>query len=118
MSATSRSTRSAEGQRAIAALAFALASTSAAAAHEVRFTNLTPTTINRLYVSPADAQDWGPDQLAQHMIAPAATYTLDLGAQGPSCPFDVKAVFVDDDVALRFGIDLCAIEDFYFRPEQ
>lgn len=105
------------------AIALGLAAAAPAAAHEVRFTNLTPTTIWRLYVSPAGAGDWGPDQLVQEttepgrLLGPGGTFTLDLGPQGPSCPFDVKAVFTDDETAMRFDVDLCAIDDFYFRPE-
>lgn len=99
-----------------AAIALAIILAPAAVAHEVRFTNFTNSTIRSLYVSPPGAADWGPDQLSNQMIDAGETFTLDLGAQDVSCPFDVKAVFVDDDTALRFGIDLCAIDDFYFRP--
>jgi hypothetical protein len=99
------------------ALALAVILASTAAAHEVRFTNMTGTTIRSLYVSPAGANDWGSDQLDKQMIDAGETFTLDLGPQETVCPFDVKAVFVDDDTAMRFAIDLCAIDDFYFRPE-
>ena len=117
MSVTSRSSRSARAlRRLIAALTIA-APVATAAAHEVRFENLTGTTIRALYVAPSQLGDWGEDQLGKYMIDAGESFTLDLGIQSAPCPFDVKAVFVDDDEAMSFAVDLCSIDVFYFRPE-
>ena len=49
--------------------------------------------IRHLYLSPADNDNWGPDQLGESDIAPGQTYTLNVSWDQPS----VKLVSEDAD---------------------
>jgi hypothetical protein len=56
------------------------------------FTNTGSVEICELYLSPADTQDWGPDQLKSQTIATGATFTL---TNIPAGQYDAKAVGCD-----------------------
>jgi hypothetical protein len=93
-----------------AVLAFAVVGTAALAAKKanVKLVNKSDWTIEELYLSPADEEEWGPDQLAQHVIKPGAEFTL----TGIPCDkWDVKLVDQDGDACVVGDVDICGQND-------
>jgi hypothetical protein len=62
-------------------------------------------TITELYLSPADEAEWGPDQLAEHVIEPGASFKL---SGIPCATWDVRLVDEDEDECVVEGVDICA----------
>ncbi len=86
-------------------LAFAL--TGLAAADDtsvVSMQNNSAWNINELYLSAVDVQEWGDDQLGEHVIANGETFKL----SGVPCDvYDVRLVDEDGDVCIVGGVKLC-----------
>lgn len=63
--------------------------------------------INELYLSAVDVQEWGEDQLGEHLIATGETFTL----SGVPCDvYDVRLVDEDGDVCIVGGVKLCGTD--------
>jgi hypothetical protein len=87
------------------ALVLALAcGTAAAATSTVSLTNESSWTITELYLSAVDVQEWGPDQLGEHVIEPNSSYNL---SDVPCDVYDVRLVDEDADVCVVGGVKLC-----------
>lgn len=59
----------------------------------INITNDSQWEIRAIYLSPADSDDWGPDQLNGAVISPGATYTLSISWDQPT----VKIIAEDKD---------------------
>jgi hypothetical protein len=60
--------------------------------------------IHQFYLSPADTDKWGPDQLGDKVIATGGTFTL-VGI--PCDTYDVKLIDEDEDECVVPGVDVC-----------
>jgi hypothetical protein len=70
----------------------------------VKIVNKSQWSIDRLYLSPTDTDAWGPDQLADAVIEPNKSFTLN---KIPCDTFDVKLVDEDGDECVVPDVDLC-----------
>lgn len=96
--------------RTVLAAALVLASATAFAGNEsaVTISNESSWEIHQFYLSPANQQAWGPDQLRDQVIATEATFTL----QGIPCgEYDVRLVDEDGDECVVGAVPLCADND-------
>lgn len=74
----------------------------------VTVVNQSDWTIVELYLSPVDESAWGPDQLADKVIEPGASFKL----TGIPCDtWDVRLVDEDGDQCVVEAVDICANKD-------
>lgn len=60
--------------------------------------------IDQLYLSSADDEEWGPDQLQEMVINPGETFTL----KGIECDtYDIRIVDEDGDQCIVGDVELC-----------
>jgi len=88
---------------AAAALPFA-AHASARRMADVKVTNRTDWEIHELYLSSADDENWGPDQLGDDVIGKGESFTL-LGI--PCDDYDIKIVDEEGDACIVAAVDIC-----------
>lgn len=91
--------------------AFALTATAALAGSKtanVKIVNKSSWAIHELYLSPVDDEEWGPDQLQQHVINPGETFLL---SKIPCDSWDVRLVDEDGDECVVQGVDICGQSD-------
>ena len=76
---------------------------------DFRLVNESGSIITRLYVSPASADSWGPDQLGADVIRPGGSYTLYFaaGQAGNTCIFDLRIVTASGSASEQRGVNLC-----------
>lgn len=96
---------------ALAFVAFAVTGPLALAAGKqanVKLVNKSDWTIEELYLSSTDEEEWGPDQLQKHVIEPGGQFTL----TGIPCDtWDVKLVDEDGDECIVADVDICGASD-------
>jgi hypothetical protein len=74
--------------------------------------NNTGTTIERVYISSNNDDNWGPDRLGRtQVIRPGASHRFNFTGFD-ECVFDIKVVFSDGDKSEKRGVDLCQIGTF------
>lgn len=92
----------------LAAMATGALVTGAAAADKAtRFWNLTSATVAKLYVSPAGANAYGPNQCANDSDG-TVDHDERLKINAPAGKSDVKVAFEDGKVCIVRGIDIAA----------
>lgn len=86
---------------------------------EAAVANRSQVVLRELYVVRAggdaaarDAAGWGPDRLGAAVINPGAGFALRLRTR--DCTFDLRAVYADDQVELRTGVELCQARGIAF----
>jgi hypothetical protein len=62
--------------------------------------------LREFYASPPSESGWGSDRLGADMVAPGATFRLQL-PRGAACVQDLKAVFDDNTEVERRNVDIC-----------
>ena len=90
-----------------AAIALLVAPAVSLAAGEsvVKIKNDSEWVITQLYLSAVDDEEWGPDQLGEHMIESGGSFSL----HGVPCDiYDVRLVDEDEDVCVVGGVKLCS----------
>jgi hypothetical protein len=71
--------------------------------------------IHELYLSSVDDEEWGPDQLGQHVIESGASHQI----SGIPCDaYDVKIVDEDGDECVVGGVALCADKDAWVISDE
>jgi hypothetical protein len=65
------------------------------------------------YASPADALNWGRDQLGDDILAPGGYAAIRLLANG-RCTYDLRVVFAGGRSEERRGFDVCAVDKVVF----
>ena len=77
---------------------------------DFRLVNESNSTIQRLYVSPASADRWGPDQLGADVVRPGSTFTLRFseGQFQNRCVFDLRIVTAGGSSTEERGVNLCS----------
>lgn len=73
---------------------------------EFSVVNRSSVVIQYLYVRPAGASGWGRDRLGNETIAARDAFTVRM-PRGPSCQYDIRAVFDNNQEDVRNGVDLC-----------
>jgi hypothetical protein len=98
------------------ALVLALASVSPASAQDrrVNIHNSTSYTIVHFYASNVTRDNWEEDILGQYVLNPGGSVMVNVDDGSGQCLFDFKAVFDDGDEAVKNGVNVCEIQDFYF----
>ena len=76
----------------------------------VTVTNSSDWAIMHFFLSPADSNHWGPDQLGQGVIKTGGSFKLN---NIPCDSYDVKLVDEDGDQCVVGGVDLCAASDHW-----
>jgi hypothetical protein len=71
---------------------------------KVTITNLSDWQLDHLYLSPAEETEWGPDQLAEEVIAKGDKFIL---TDIPCNTWDIKVVDEDGDECVIEAVDLC-----------
>lgn len=90
---------------AIAALltAFALPAFAGGKAN-VKVINQSKWEIHHVFISPAEQEDWGPDQIGEHVLAKGDSFTI----TGIPCDtYDIKVVDEDGDECIIEAVELC-----------
>ena len=77
-------------------------------AADVKVTNRTDWEIHELYLSSADDENWGPDQLADEVIKKGESFTL-MGI--PCDDYDVKIVDEEGDECVVAAVDICGKDE-------
>jgi len=73
-------------------------------AADVTITNRTDWEIHELYLSSADDENWGPDQLGEEVLGKGDSFTL----QGIPCDdYDVRLVDEEGDECIVAAVDIC-----------
>jgi len=71
--------------------------------------------IHQLYLSATDVEEWGPDQLGEHVINTGDSFKLN----GIPCDdYDVKLVDEDGDECVVGGVTLCADDDAWVITDE
>jgi hypothetical protein len=71
--------------------------------------------IQQLYLSAVDVQEWGPDQLGEHVIGTGESFEL----SGIPCDdYDVKLVDEDGDECVVGGVPLCGDNDAWVISDE
>jgi hypothetical protein len=74
--------------------------------------NNTRETIERVYISSNNDDNWGPDRLGRtQVIRPGASHRFNFTGF-TECIFDIKVTFADGDNAEKRGVNLCEIGTF------
>jgi hypothetical protein len=74
-------------------------------------------TLREFYASSPQDNDWGQDRLSADMVAPGASFRVQL-PRGAGCQQDLRAVFDDDTTEEKRGVDVCRERTQAFRnPE-
>ncbi|MCU0985445.1 MAG: hypothetical protein MUC89_10950 [Acetobacteraceae bacterium] len=85
-----------------------------AADREVVVENRSPRPIERLFISGAEEQEWGPDRLGSEILRPGARFSAAVPGQG--CAYDVRVVFDNGGAEERRRVDLCAVTSIVVSP--
>jgi hypothetical protein len=89
---------------ALCALAFAIPSVAAAKNSTVTVVNQSDWEIHQFFLSPADTEEWGEDQLSESVIGKGDSFQL---TDIPCDTYDVKLVDEDADECVVGSVDIC-----------
>ncbi len=81
----------------------------------VTIINNTGYDIVRFYGSQRDAKTWQEDILGNRILRSGSSININFDDGTGYCIFDFKAVFEDDDVLIRKGINVCEIGKFTYK---
>jgi len=90
-------------------LAIVLAATAAVSAGDQDFTliNKTGLTVDELYLSPSNDNEWGEDVLGVDTLADGAKADIEFSRKESECMWDMKIVDEDGDAVIWEDINLC-----------
>ncbi len=74
---------------------------------KVKLVNSSDWSLEEMYLSSTDNEEWGPDQLGHHVIKPGETFTL---TNVPCGLWDVKLVDEDGDECVVESVEICKSE--------
>jgi hypothetical protein len=98
---------------AVMAAGFALLAPTAASAGKQNFTleNNTGYTIDEVYVSPTNVNDWQEDVLGQDTLDDGQSVDITFHRSEPGCIWDLKVVYDDKSSASWTKFNLCTISE-------
>lgn len=80
----------------------------------IRVANNSNFEIRFLYLSPANSDDWGPDQLNNSVLRPGESFTIN----NVACPgSQIKVVSEDADGCFMYGIVACSADAVWNIPQ-
>ena len=72
--------------------------------------NNTGVTLNNIYVSPAESDNWGDDILPQDLFEDQATVQVYIPeTYGETCLFDIKITDLEGNAVIFTNVDVCAL---------
>ncbi len=80
----------------------------AAKKSNVTVRNSSEYSIHHFFLSPSEEEEWGPDQLGDHVIDQGEKFTL---TSIPCDEYDVKLVDEDGDECVVEAVDVCGADD-------
>lgn len=83
------------------------------ATHQVTLLNLSPRAIQQVFISPAEASQWGDDLLPNRSISVGDRVSVTYHG---ACAADLRVVFENRAAEERRGLDLCATPSVIIRP--
>jgi len=81
----------------------------------VSIINNTGYDIISFYGSHRDAKTWQEDILGSRILPSGSSININFDDGTGYCIFDFKAVFEDDDVLIRKGLNVCEISNFTYN---
>jgi hypothetical protein len=79
--------------------------------------NRTGYTIDQVYVSAANDNDWGEDILGKDSMKDGVSTAIHFSRRESTCKWDLKVVFDDSENAIWEDFDLCKIEEITIKYE-
>ena len=79
--------------------------------------NKTGYDIDEVYVSPANAKDWGEDVMGKDTLDDGDKVTIEFSHKEKECMWDMKIVFSDEEEAVWEDFDLCKVREITLRYE-
>jgi hypothetical protein len=76
----------------------------------VKVINQSKWEIHHLYLSSSSDEEWGPDQLSEHILTKGDAFTL---TDIPCDEYDIKVVDEDGDECIIEAVDLCRDNSFW-----
>ena len=101
----------------MAAVVCAGAVASAQGKQDFTLVNKTGLTINELYVSPSNDDEWGEDVLGADILANGAKVEIEFARKEKACKWDLKIVDEDEDDIVWEDIDLCKASEITLKYE-
>ena len=72
--------------------------------------NNTGVTLNNIYVSPAESNNWGDDILPSDLFNDQSTVQVYIPESlGETCIFDIKITDLDGNAVIFYNVDACAL---------
>jgi hypothetical protein len=97
-------------------LAFALAPAVAAAGdQDFTLRNRTGYTIDQVFVSAVDTDDWEEDVLGRDTLGDGEAWDIEFSRAEDACKFDLKVIYSDGEEAEWGNINLCATSEISLR---
>jgi hypothetical protein len=97
------------GTVAAAAMGTALIGSAQAATQDFDLINDSGRTIERIFVSPVNTNDWENDVLGRFTLPSGYTKHVTFSPAYDACRFDVKVVFRDGSSLIDWNVNLCRI---------
>ena len=73
--------------------------------------NATGYPISEFFVSPPNADNWGPDILGKHTIVNGESWKVTFPKAGDNCAQDLRITFEDDNSKVNWSsVDLCSLD--------
>lgn len=91
------------------AVMFGGALTALAGDQDFDLANVTGYTIDEVYVSPSDSDDWGSDVMGRDTLGDGESVHITFHRDTDACKWDVMIVFDDKSKARWSNIDLCKV---------
>lgn len=101
----------------VAAVGFAGVVATAQGKQDFTLVNKTGLTINELYVSPSNDDEWGEDVLGADILKDAAKVDIEFARKEKACKWDLKIVDEDEDDITWEDIDLCQASEITLKYE-
>jgi hypothetical protein len=97
------------GTLAAAAMSAAVIGSAQAATQDFDLVNDSGRTIERIFVSSVNTDNWENDVLGRFVLPSGYTKHVTFSRAYPGCQFDVKLVFSDGSSLTDWGVNLCSI---------
>jgi hypothetical protein len=105
----------AAGLLALAAFAFSVLDTAAAADRRVRIINDSNVTLNSFYASNARRRSWEEDILGKSVLPAGRSVMINIDDGTGACIFDFKAVLATGRTVEAYGLNVCQITSWTVR---
>ena len=100
----------------VVGIPMAFATNAIALADDISFTlyNQTSVTLQELYISPSNIDDWEEDILGNDVWPAGEQGTVTIADGRQTCIYDILGIFVDGDEVDDYQVNLCELESYSF----